>query len=56
MLWPPLFYTIREVEKKLARHIYTFSGSWWMNWVEWLKPRFGQQGAPPAPGIRVLER
>jgi polyhydroxyalkanoate synthase subunit PhaC len=43
-------------------------GSWWNNWLEWLKPRSGQKVAPPplggeayppitpAPGTYVLEK
>jgi polyhydroxyalkanoate synthase len=42
-------------------------GSWWSDWVEWLRPRAGERGAPPslgndaypplapAPGTYVLE-
>ena len=44
------------------------SGSWWTDWVEWLKPRSGEQISPPgmgsekyppitpAPGSYVLEK
>ena len=43
-------------------------GSWWTDWVDWLKSRSGDQGAPPkmgstahppivpAPGTYVLEK
>jgi polyhydroxyalkanoate synthase len=43
-------------------------GSWWADWLEWLRPRSSEQGAPPsmgstahppimpAPGTYVLEK
>ncbi len=27
-------------------------GSWWMDWLEWLKPRSGEQVVPPAMGSK----
>jgi len=43
-------------------------GSWWADWIEWLRPRSDEQGTPPsmgntaypaitpAPGTYVLEK
>lgn len=28
-------------------------GSWWTDWLKWLKPRSGEQGAPPSMGSTV---
>ncbi len=48
--------------------VHAQNGSWWQDWVEWLRPRCGQRVAPPptgsaqfpplapAPGRYVLER